>query len=500
MEETYARLVERLGEVMDIIGAAGVLAWDQRTKMPMAGSQARADQLATLTRLAFERFTSEEIGGLLDELAAWGESLDYGSVEAGLIRVTRRDYDRARRVPIDLRAEMARAGALGEPVWREARETSDFALFLPHLEHAVELKKRYIECFQPVDEPYDALLEDYEPGVKTAEVRAVFDELKAGLVPLVAAIAERADAVDDAVLTGDFSLARQQEVEAAILRAFGFIDEEWRVDETAHPFASKGGPHDVRLTTHHHEDDLTSLFACMHEFGHGLYEYQVDSGLYRTPLGRGASLGLHESQSRMWENMIGRSLPFWEHFFPLVRDVFPAQFDGLDAEGFYRAVNRVRPSLIRIHADEVTYNLHIILRFELEQDLVADRLAPKDASEAWDAKTREYLGIDVPDVADGVLQDMHWSDGAIGYFPTYALGNVISGQLWERMERELPALSEQVRRGEFGDLRAWLGQHVHRYGSIYMPRELLEREVGSGLDPQPLLRYLNEKFGAIYYL
>ncbi len=500
MEEAYSRLVERLGEVQDIAGAAGVLAWDQRTKMPSAGSQARADQLATLTRLAFERFTADEIGGLLEELAPWGESLEYGSVEAGLIRVTRRDYEKARRVPLELRAEMARAGALGEPVWREARQTSDFALFLPHFEHAVELKKRYIECFQPVDEPYDALLDDFEPGVKTAEVRAVFDELKEGLVPLVAAIAERVDAVDDSALTGDFPLAQQEQVEGAILRAFGFLDEEWRVDETAHPFASKGGPHDVRLTTHHQHDNLTSLFACMHEFGHGLYEYQVDGDLYRTPLGRGASLGVHESQSRMWENMIGRSLPFWEHFFPLVRDAFPAQLGSLDAETFYRAVNRVQPSLIRIHADEITYNLHIIMRFELEQELVGGTLAPADASEAWDARIRQYLGIEVPDVADGVLQDMHWSGGAIGYFPTYALGNVISGQLWERMQRELPDLSEQVRNGDFGELRAWLREHVHRYGRTYMPRELLEREVGGGLDPQPLLGYLREKFGAIYGL
>jgi carboxypeptidase Taq len=500
MDEAYRKLLARLGEVQDIAAAAGVLAWDQRTKMPSAGSGARADQLSTLTRLAFERFTSDEIGSLLAELAPWGESLDYESVEAALIRVTRRDYDKARRVPLELRAEMARAGALGEPVWREARQTSDFDLFLPHLEHAVELKKRYIECFQPVDEPYDALLDDFEPGVKTAEVRAVFDELKQGLLPLVAAIAEHADSVDDSVLAGDFPLERQQQVEGTILRAFGFFDEEWRVDETAHPFASKGGPRDVRLTTSHDADNLTSLFACMHEFGHGLYEYQVDRGLYRTPLGRGASLGVHESQSRMWENMIGRSLPFWEHFFPLVRDAFPAQFGSLDAEAFYRAVNRVQPSLIRIHADEITYNLHIILRFELEQELVDGRLAPAEASEAWDAKIRDYLGIDVPDVADGVLQDMHWSGGAIGYFPTYALGNVISGQLWERIRRELPDLPDQVRDAEFGELRAWLGEHVHRYGRRYMPRELLEREVGGGLDPQPLLRYLREKFGAIYAL
>jgi carboxypeptidase Taq len=500
VQERYERLVERLGEVQDIAGAAGVLAWDQRTKMPEAGAGARADQLSTLTRLAFERFTSDKIGGLLDELDDWGKSLDYDSVEASLLRMTRRDYDKARRVPIDLRADIARAGALAEPVWREARRTSDFGLFRPYLEQAVELKQRYVECFEPVDEPYDALLDDFEPGMKTAEVRAVFDELKSGLVPLVAEIADRADAVDDSMLSGEFPIERQQRVENLVLQAFGFVDSEWRVDETVHPFASKGGPQDVRLTTNHRADNLTSLFACMHEFGHGLYEYQVDRAFYRTPLGRGASLGVHESQSRMWENMIGRSLPFWEHFFPQLRDTFPDRFGSLDAESVYRAVNRVRPSLIRIHADECTYNLHIILRFELEQDLVGGRLAAADAPEAWDAKVREYLGIEVPDVADGVLQDMHWSGGAIGYFPTYALGNVISAQLWDRIRRELPDLDEQVRAGELGGLRDWLRENVHRHGRKYLPAELLERVVGGGPDPQPLLRYLREKFSSIYGL
>jgi len=500
VEATYKALVERLGEVQDIAGAAGVLAWDHRTKMPPAGAGARADQLSTLTRLAFERFTADEIGSLLEELRPHEESLDRDSPEASLIRVTRRDYEKARRVPLDLRAEMAHAAALAEPVWREARTTSSFELFLPYLEGAIELKKRYIECFQPVDEPYDALLDDYEPGMKTAEVRAVFAELRDGLVPLVAEIAERSDAVDDSALTGDFPLERQQKVEAGILHAFGFADEEWRVDETAHPFASKGGPRDVRLTTHHHADNLSSLFACMHEFGHGLYEYQIDRDFYRTPLGRGTSLGVHESQSRMWENMIGRSLPFWERFFPLVRDAFPDQLGALDAEGFYRAVSRVQPSLIRIHADEVTYNLHIILRFELEQELVNGELAPADAREAWDERIKQYLGIDVPDVADGVLQDMHWSGGAIGYFPTYALGNVIAGQLWDRIRPELPDLDDRARAGEFGDLREWLRENVHRHGRKYMPAEFLERTVGGGLDPQPLLAYLRAKFGAIYSL
>jgi len=500
VQDAYGKLVERLGEVYDLGAAAGLLSWDQRTKMPAAGARARADQLATLTRLAYERFTADEIGELLEELKPYEASLDYDSDEASLVRVARRDYEKARRVPLELRAETARAAALAEPVWREARLASDFDSFLPHLERAIELKREYVACFEPYDDPYDPLLDDYEPEMKTAEVRRVFADLKAGLVPLVAAIAERSDAAEVPQLVGPFPLEAQQEVELTLLRAFGFTDEEWRLDETAHPFASKGGPQDIRLTTRHVPDSLTSLFACMHEFGHGLYEHQVDRGLYRTPLQRGASLGVHESQSRMWENMVGRSLAFWRGFYPTLQAAFPDALAGLDVDGFYRAVNRVEPSLVRIHADEVTYNLHIILRFELEQELIGGRLPAHELPAAWDARVEQYLGIEVPDVADGCLQDVHWSSGSFGYFPTYALGNVVAGQLWERIRADLPDLEQAIERGEFAPLREWLREHVHRHGRKFLPRELVERVVGAAIDPQPLLGYLRAKFGAIYGL
>ena len=387
--------------------------------MPAAGAPARADQLATLTRLAFERFTADEIG-------------EPARRARGLGRVARLRLGRGKPDPVDaarLRQGEPRAasscaprwrgpGRSAEPVWREARRTSDFALFRRYLEQDVELKKRYIDCFQPVDEPYDALLDDFEPGVKTAEVRAVFDELKAGLVPLVAAIAERADAVDDSALAGDFPVERAGAGRGRDLHGSASSTRSGASTRPCIRSRPRVGPHDVRLTTNHHADDLTSLFACMHEFGHGLYEYQVDRALYRTPLGRGASLGVHESQSRMWENMIGRSLPVLGALLPAARRRVPGALGGLDAEAFYRAVNRVRPSLIRIDADEVTYNLHIILRFELEQELVSGRLAAGGrCSEAWDAQIRSTSAIDVPDVADGVLQDMHWSGGGDRLLP-----------------------------------------------------------------------------------
>jgi carboxypeptidase Taq len=500
VDAAFQELKRRLAEVYDVGKALGVLAWDQRTQMPPGGAPARAEQLGTLSRIAHELFVSEEIGRLLEELRSYEGSLDYDSDEASLIRMTRRDYEKASRVPADLSAEMSRAAALAQHVWEQARRDSDYESFRPHLEKNLELRRRYVACFEPAAEDYDVLLDDYEPGMTTAEVRATFDTLKAGLVPLIEEIREREPAVDDSFLHGDFPVERQHEFEREVLSAFGFTSENWRMDETVHPFASNSSPDDIRLTTRHHEDSLSSVFATMHEFGHGLYEHGVDRSLDRTPLARGASLGLHESQSRTWENLVGRSLPFWQHFYPRLQGLFPAQLGGVDVDGFYRAVNRVRPSLIRIEADEATYNLHVILRFELEQDLLAGTIDLRDLPEAWDAKVLEYLGIEVPDVADGVLQDTHWASGHLGYFPTYSLGNVISLQIWERLRLDLPDVDKRIGHGEFGPLREWLREHLHRSGRKFMPGETLERVVGTGLDPGPYMHYLRVKLGAIYGL
>ncbi len=500
MSKAYEELKTRLGEIVDLMGAASVLGWDHRTQMPRNGAVARSEQMGTLTKLMHTMFASPEMGKLIDEAAPWAEEQGYDSLEASLVRVVRHDYEKLVRVPPELSAEMSRTAAIAEPVWQEAREASDWSMFQPYLEKVIELRRQYVDCFEPADEDYDILLDDYEPGMKTAEVRAVFDELKAGLVPLIAEVAERADAVDDSFLTGDFPIDAQKHVEGKILADFGFTADSWRLDETVHPFATRSGMDDIRLTTKHHEDNMHSIFSSMHEFGHGIYEYGGDRAFARTTLARGASLGFHESQSRMWENLVGRSRPFWQHYFPLVQEAFPAQMNGLDAEGFYRGVNRVKPSLIRIDADEATYNLHIILRFELEQEMITGRLSAADVPGAWDAKMMEYLGVEVPDVADGALQDTHWAGGAIGYFSTYALGNVVSAQLWQRISDEIPDVYEQIGRGEFSQLREWLREHVHQHGRKYMPQELLQRVVGSKMDPKPLLAYLRGKLGEIYAL
>jgi carboxypeptidase Taq len=486
------RLKQRLAEVDDLRKAGTLLFWDQRVMMPPGGSAARAEAIATVSRLAQERFVAPDIGKLIEELRGLEESSDYDSFEASLIRVTRHDYEKATRVPPELVGEIRRAATLALAAWGPAKEASDFEALRPHLETNLELKHRYVECFEPGDETYDVLLDDYEPNMKTAEVREIFDELKEELLPLIQEIAEAGD-IDDSFLAGDFDPAKQREIGLEILRRFGYTDEEWRIDQTAHPFMSSPGFGDIRLTTNFRPADLSSLFATMHEFGHGVYEWGVDPSLARTPLGSGVSLGLHESQSRTWENLVGRSRAFWRYFYPRLQEAFPDQLGAVDEEAFYRAVNKVHPSLIRIDADEVTYNMHIILRFELEQELIEDRLALKDLPAAWNARMDEYLGVEVPDDVRGVLQDMHWAGASMGYFPTYALGNVISVQIWERAKEDLGDLDERFERGEFDELREWLLEHLYRMGRKFTPQETIERVTGSRIDAKPYVRYLREK-------
>jgi carboxypeptidase Taq len=500
VKEQYDELRRRLAEIHDVRMSRSILSWDQHTKMPPKAGEIRAEQLGTLDRLAHELFISDEIGRLLEDLRPHEESLPYESNEASLIRVTRRDYEKARRVPSELRAELTRAGAKALPAWIEAREKSDFSIFHPYLERNIELQGEYVACFEKGEDDYDVLLDDFDEGMKTAEVRGVFEELKQGLIPLIADIAERGDVVDDSCLRQTYPIDRQRAFALEVLERFGFTPESWRLDPTVHPFAMSAATTDIRLTTRYDESDLNSLFAAVHEFGHGFYEAGIDSALERTPLSQVTSMSLHESQSRMWENLVGRSLPFWRFFYPRLQAAFPDQFGGVELDEYYRAINRVQPSLIRIEADEATYNLHIILRFELEQEIVDGSLDLADLPEAWNARMTEYLGVDVPDDARGVLQDIHWSGGAIGYFPTYSLGNVISVQLWEQVRAALPDLDSQFERGEFGEFAAWLRENLHRHGRKFTSKEMLEKLVGGGMDPGPYLRYLREKLGEIYGL
>ena len=496
MEERFDELKTRLAEIHDLRRSLELLFWDQTVMMPPGGGPVRGQQLTTLDRIAHEKFVSDEIGELLEGLAGHEQELDYDSDEASLIRTTRRDHDKARRVPAELAAEMTGAAAEAHDVWAKAREDNDYALFLPQLERAVELKRRYIECFDGYDEPYDVLLDDFEPGMKTAEVRAVFDDLKAELVPLIAEIGS-VDG-DDAFMAGPWPVDAQHAYSLDIIRRFGFDESFARLDLTVHPFAASSGTQDIRLTTRYKEDDITSIFTAMHECGHGLYEHGVSPALERTPLCHGVSLALHESQSRMWENIVGRSREFWNHFYPSFQETFSEAVGEVDQERFYRAINRVKPSYIRADADEATYNLHIILRFELEQEIFAGTIDLKELPAEWNRRFEEYLGIPVPTDTLGVLQDVHWSGGGFGYFPTYSLGNIVSIQIWEKVLSELPDLPEQFEQGEFGQLHEWLQTRLYALGRKFTPQETLERVVGTPqIDAAPYVRYLKDKLGAL---
>jgi len=494
MPDALERLKTRLADQHSLDELLSLLAWDQRTIMPPAAGKHRAGHMALLQRLSHELLTDPEVGRLLDELAPVEASLDPDSDDASFIRVARRDHEKAVRVPAQLRAEMTRAASEAAPVWVRAKATSDFALFLPLLERNIELRRRYIACFEPQDDPYDILLDDFEPEMRSAEVTRIFDEVKAELVPLIAEQAGRE--VDESFLTGRFPVDRQIALGWEVVDLFGHRPGAWRIDPTEHPFEAGVGIDDVRITTHYHEDSLESLFSTMHEYGHGLYQHQLPARIAHLPVGAAASLGMHESQSRLWENLVGRSLPFWRFFYPRLQEVFPEQLRGVELERFYAAINRVRPSLIRIRADEVTYGMHVILRFELEQDIVNGDVELRDLPERWAEKMHEYLGIDVPDDANGVLQDMHWSIGLIGYFATYLLGTVMSVQIWEKAADEIGDLERQVERGEFAALGEWLGANVHAHARRFPPQEVLRRATGATIDAKPYLAYLRKKYGA----
>jgi carboxypeptidase Taq len=485
--EPMDELRRRLAEVCDLERIGMLLAWDQEVAMPSAGAEWRAQHRATVERLAHERATDDRVGELVEAATPRSE------LEADVVRVARRDYDKARRVPADLVEEAAHASSTGHEAWLRAREAGDFGLFAPHLQRNVDLSRRFIACFPGAARPYDALLDDYEPGMTTDTAEDVLSRLRDGLVPLVA----EAPAGDDALVAGGpFPVDAQRRLVEAVLRQVGVDDARWRLDVAVHPFAATIALGDVRLTTRYAEDDLDSLFSTLHELGHGLYEAGVEPALARSPLGTGASSAVHESQSRLWENMVGRSGGFWRWCFPHLQAAFPERFADRGWEDVHRAVNVVRPTLIRVSADEVTYGLHVILRFELELALFEGDLDVGDLPAAWAERTRAYLGLEIPDDLHGVLQDVHWAEGLFGYFPTYALGTVLSGQLWARINSELPDVDEQFARGEFGPLTDWLSEHVHRLGRRLLPGELVERVTGGPLDPEPYLDYVRAKLDA----
>lgn len=500
MSSNLDRLKEVMGEVADLSTAASILSWDQQTYMPPGGAHARGQQMATLGKIAHAKATSDEFGKLLQDLRVEYAASDASSDEAALVRIAGRDFDKAVRVPSEFVAEQAIVTSEAFEAWAEARAKSDFGIFLPHLEKVLGLVRKYISFFPPADHPYDTLLDDYEPGMKTSEVQAIFGELRPRQVELIHAIASRPQ-VNDKFLHRKFDERKVWDFSADITRNFGYDWKRGRMDKAPHPFETSFSVNDVRITNRFEPDHpLATVFSAMHESGHAMYEQGITPTYERTSLAHGVSLGVHESQSRMWENLVGRSLPFWEHFYPKLKKVFPSQLDGVGLKNFYRAVNKVEPSFIRVNADEATYNLHIMLRLELEIAMVEGKADLKSLPEIWKAKMKDYLGVVPPNDSLGVLQDIHWSYGSIGYFSTYALGNLISAQLWQKISRDLPALDEQIRKGQFQGLLEWLHDNVHKHGRKYDPQDLMQRVTGSKITPQPYIQYLTRKYSEIYGL
>lgn len=494
----YLALREWMAELSDLRGIGGLLSWDRSTMMPRLGASSRGHQAATLERIAHARLTHPEVDRLLDAVEPWVADLDPESDEARLVAVVRRDFEKARRVPDELAAGMARAEASGEQAWMAARATGSFAAFRDALAVHIDLRHRYVACFDDYEHPYDVLLDDYEQDLRLSEVRPLMTELRNALVPLVASVAGTNPSRGAGVLRGSFPVAGQRDAMRTLLSSLGFDEASWRLDPSEHPFAQAQSPQDVRITTLYDEQDLSvALYSVLHEFGHGLYESQVSPRYARTPLGELVSLGLHESQSRLWENLVGRSRPFCEWLAPQLSRAFPDSLDQLTPDSLYRGINGIEPSLIRIFADETTYNLHIILRTELEAGLIEGSLGVDDLPAAWNEGMHQLLGIDVPDDAHGVLQDIHWAVGLFGYFPTYTIGNLMSAQLWERARLDLPEVDGALAVGEVGALREWLRENVHRHGRKYPPRELLRRVTGEELRVEPLIAYLGGKLADV---
>lgn len=497
MSKHYDQMMTIQHEVSDLGGAMSLLGWDQETYMPRKGAATRGRQLATLAGLAHARFTSPEMGAAIE--AASSEALEPD--EQINHREITRSYDRSRKIPTALVKALTETSSAAIEVWREARQQNDFPSFAPWIAKLVVLQKEVAEAVGYVDEPYDALLDEYEPAASTREMAAVFETLRGPLVDLAdrihaSGVTPRTDFLEQA-----FPIEDQRRFGVRVTEQMGFDYEAGRLDISAHPFCSHMGAQDVRMTTRYSAELPTqSLFGIIHEAGHGLYEQGQNAAFEGTPRGSAVSLGIHESQSRMWENMVGRSKAFWQYFYPKFVETFPEQMKGVSETAFYAAINKVSPSLIRVEADEVTYNLHILLRFEIERGLFTDTIAVEDLPAVWHEKMKTYFGILPPNNREGVLQDIHWSYGSFGYFPTYTLGNLYAAQFYKAAERDLPNLTNQIASGELLPLREWLRTHIHEGGMTYRANDLVRKVTGEPLSASCFLSYIRNKFEPLYGL
>jgi carboxypeptidase Taq len=490
------QLLDRWGEFEDVTRAASILEWDQETYLPKEGASARGNHIATLAGLAHERIKSKKFRRALREAE---RCRGLTSKEKAMVREARREHRRASKIPGELVLEVAKAESMGLEAWKEAYKTNRWQRFANQLAVLVRLKRRVADAIGYKKVPYDALLDVYEPGATVEQLDPLLGEVKEATIPLVQKIVKARRRPDRRILTRRFAPQKQLDFGRMVLESIGFDFARGRIDLSTHPFCTGFDPSDVRLTTRIQERDLRAcLFGLIHEGGHGLYEQGIDTKLVRTPLGHPVSLGIHESQSRFWENVVGRGRPFWRHFLPRLRRVFPEQLKGVRFDDFFFAINEVTPSFIRVEADEVTYNLHVILRYEIEKGLLEGSIRPGNLPKVWNAKMKELLGITPRRDSEGVLQDIHWAMGLFGYFPTYTLGNLYSAQLYDRAQREIPDLEGNVAAGNLIPVRDWLRKKIHRPGRIYSASELIRRASGRAPSTEPFVQYLSNKYGTLY--
>jgi len=501
MTDVKELFMERLRKIKSYTEAASVLYWDLRTGAPKKGVQQRSQTIGMLQTEAFKLTIADDMGEWLEKLSEPDTYKGLSAVEQRCVDMMRRRFDRSRKIPSDMYQAFVVLTSEAESVWEEAKRNADFASFRPYLEKIVDYNRKFAQLWGYEEHPYDALLDDYDPGMTVRKLDELFAGVRENIVPLVAQVQASGVQLDVSFLKQPFDKAKQQAFSEFIVRELGYDMAAGRIDETEHPFATALNIGDVRITTRFKPDDLTfSLFSTIHECGHALYEQNIAPELDGTPLADGASYGIHESQSRFWEIFIGMSRPFWKRYMPELQRFFPEQLGHVTAEQFYRAINRSEPSLIRIEADELTYNLHIMIRYEIEKQLIAGGIEVKDLPDIWNDKYEEYLGVRPSHDGEGVLQDVHWAGGSFGYFPSYSLGNMYAAQIQAKIKRDLPDFTSLVERGEFAPIKAWLTERIYRHGSMMKPETFIEQVTGEALDSRYLIEHLQEKFRDLYGL
>lgn len=502
---SYKKLMEKVKQMFILNSAASIVHWDMETKMPPKGIKLRSEQLALLSRIGHKMSTDPEIGNLLEKIMKHPEYDGLSELQKRNLYLVKKHYDEQTKLPEELVAETAKQQAITVDVWKKAKAAKDFSMFKPELEKMVDLRKEAAEILMKVKEtatPYDALIDIFEPKTSAETITRVFNELKEGLVLLIRKCEAAPKQPDVSILKRRVPIDTQREISKSLADFIGYDIESkqagGRIDETEHPFTT-GYYDDVRITTHYYEENFaSSVFSTLHEGGHAMYEQNLNPEWIFQPVGTGCSMGFHESQSRFVENIIGRSREFWIYYLPKLKELTGGILSDVDLDTFVRAINRVKPSKIRIEADEVTYCLHIIIRFDLERDLFADKITVEELPEIWNQKYKEYLGVDIENDSEGVMQDTHWASGLYGYFPSYALGNIYSGQILAVMERDLPDWRNQIAKGNFHNIKQWLAKNVHSYGDLYDPADLIKKIAGEEISVKPYINYLNEKYSMLY--